>query len=363
MHYAGTPDLLVLGIPRGGIPVAFEVSEALHAPLDIFVVRKLGVPGDSELAMGAIASGGMRVLNEDIVRGLKISISEINRVARQEAEELKRRELLYRGPYPKQLVRGKTTILVDDGIATGASIRAAIEALRSFKPARLVIAVPTTSVSAYQELRPLVHEFVTLAKPEPFHAVAQSYGEFPQVNDEEVIHLLEQSHRHDLELERTIEPLWNRLNPETLDLKGIDWVILGGESGSGNLTTPFEIEWVEELREHCRSQGIAFFLKQLGRVPMRDGKPLKLIDKHGGNWEEWDEKLRVREFPKAFHDYRRNELVLSDEPRPSSRKKNAEEASLSAVEIKDFKRLDLAVQKGLAAFIECGIALKETLCF
>lgn len=197
MHYAGKSDLLVLGIPRGGIPVAFEVAEGLHAPLDIFVVRKLGVPSDPELAMGAIASGGMRVLNEDVIRGLKISISEINRVARQEADELKRRELLYRGPYPKQMVRGKTTILVDDGVATGASVRAAIEALRSFKPARLVIAVPTTSVSAYQELRPRVHEFVTLAKPEPFHAVAQSYGEFPQVEDAEVIRLLERSHRND----------------------------------------------------------------------------------------------------------------------------------------------------------------------
>ena len=157
----------------------------------------------------------------------------------------------------------------------------------------------------------------------------------------------------------SIEPLWNRLDPEALDLKDIDWVILGGESGSGSSTTPFEIEWAEELREHCRSKGVAFFLKQLGRLPMRDGKPLKLKDKHGGDWEEWDEELRVREFPKAFRDYRRNELVPSDEPRPGSREKKVEEAPISAAEIKDFKRLDLAVQKGLAAFIECGIALKE----
>ena len=157
----------------------------------------------------------------------------------------------------------------------------------------------------------------------------------------------------------SIEPLWKRLDPATLDLTNIDWVILGGESGAARSVRPFEIEWAEELREYCSSLGIAFFLKQLGRLPMKGGNLIKLRDKHGGDWGEWDKELRVREFPKAFHEYRRNELIPSDEPRPVSGKKRAKEAPLSAAEIKDFKRLDQAVKKGLAAFIECGIALKE----
>src|SRR5215211_3223754 len=142
LHYANRSDVIVLALPRGGVPVAYEVALALHAPLDVFIVRKLGVPGHEELAIGAIASGGIRVLNDDIVRMLNISEEVIDHVAQRELRELQRRERLYRGDNPAPEVRDQTVILIDDGLATGASMRAAIAGLRTQQPARIVVAVP-----------------------------------------------------------------------------------------------------------------------------------------------------------------------------------------------------------------------------
>src|SRR3954469_8983782 len=152
-HYARRTDLLILGLPRGGIPVAFEVARALRAPLDVFLVRKLGVPGYEELAMGAVASGGVRVLNDEIVRGLGISEDEIDAAVARELQELARRERLYRGDRPPPDVAGRTVILVDDGLATGATMRAALAALRQQQPARRVVAVPTAAPQTCDELR------------------------------------------------------------------------------------------------------------------------------------------------------------------------------------------------------------------
>lgn len=186
----GTPDLLVLGIPRGGVPVAFEVAKVLHAPLDVFVVRKLGVPSDAEFAMGAIASGGVRVLHNDTIATLHIQADVLDTVASRELAELQRREALYRGTNEPPNFRDKTLLVVDDGIATGATTKAAIQALRKHHPARLLLAVPTAPASAFDEIQPLVDGFVVLSTPDPFHAVAQSYAEFPQTTDAEVTHLL-----------------------------------------------------------------------------------------------------------------------------------------------------------------------------
>src|ERR1700704_2876060 len=152
-HYAGRQDVLVLALPRGGVPVAFEVAKALHAPLDVFLVRKLGVPGHEEFAMGAIATGGVRVINQDVVRSRGISPATIDAIAAREQQELERRERLYRGDRPSPDVRGRTVILVDDGLATGATMHAAIAALRRQQPARLVVAVPTAPPETCEALR------------------------------------------------------------------------------------------------------------------------------------------------------------------------------------------------------------------
>ncbi len=193
MHYAHQPGVIVLGLPRGGVPVAFEVALALHAPLDVFVVRKLGTPGDSELAMGAIASGGVRVLNEEIVRQLGIPMHVIAAATAAEERELKRRELAYRGSYSEPQVGGKTALLIDDGIATGSTIRAAICALKAQHPASLIVGVPTAAASTVRELRPEVGEFIALLTPEDFHGVGQSYKDFRQTSDEEVTGLLQRA--------------------------------------------------------------------------------------------------------------------------------------------------------------------------
>jgi putative phosphoribosyl transferase len=189
-HYAGRDDVLVLGLPRGGVPVAAEVARALGAPLDVFLVRKLGLPGQEELAMGAIASGGARVLNEELVETLGIPEALIDAVAAREEEELRRRERLYRGERPPPEVEGKTVILVDDGLATGSSMRAAVAALRRLRPARIVVAVPTAPVSTCEELRPEVDELVCARTPQPFDAVGIWYENFNQTTDEEVRRLL-----------------------------------------------------------------------------------------------------------------------------------------------------------------------------
>ncbi len=188
--YANRPDVLVLGLPRGGVPVAFEVAQALGAPLDVFVVRKLGVPGHEELAMGAVATGGVRVLNDEIVRGLGISDHEIDAVAARQLQELARRERLYRGDRPPPDVAGRTVILVDDGLATGATMRAAVAALRQQQPARIVIAVPTASPDTSAALKAEADDVVCAMTPEPFFAVGHWYEDFTQTTDDEVRELL-----------------------------------------------------------------------------------------------------------------------------------------------------------------------------
>src|SRR5215210_2061503 len=189
-HYRDRPDVEVLALPRGGVPVAYEVASALGAPLDVFVVRKLGVPGREEVAMGAIASGGLVVLNDDVVRGLRIPPEVLQRVVEQEGRELIRREQAYRGDRPMIHVEVETVIIVDDGLATGASMRAAILALRRMKPARIVVAVPAAPDSSCQELAALVDEVVCATTPSPFLAVGESYWDFSQTTDEEVRDLL-----------------------------------------------------------------------------------------------------------------------------------------------------------------------------
>lgn len=189
-HYRGRSDVIVLGLPRGGVPVAYEIAQALGAPLDVFVVRKLGVPSREELAMGAIASGGVVVINDDVVRGLDIAPEVIQRVAEREGRELLRREQAYREGRPMPDLAGKMVILADDGLATGASMRAAIEALRQHRPGRMVVAVPVAPQSTCQELAEIVDEVVCATTPSPFLAVGRSYWDFTQTTDEEVRELL-----------------------------------------------------------------------------------------------------------------------------------------------------------------------------
>lgn len=182
--------MIVLALPRGGVPVAYEVARALHVPLDIFLVRKLGVPGHEELAMGAIASGGVRVLNESVVRALDVSPDEIEEVARTEQEELERRQRAYRDDRPPLDVRGKTVILIDDGLATGSTMRAAVEALRQQGPAHIVVAVPVAAPSTCEEFQSIADEVVCVETPEPFRAVGLWYDDFSQTSDTEVYELL-----------------------------------------------------------------------------------------------------------------------------------------------------------------------------
>src|ERR1700680_4069082 len=190
--YVNRPDLLVLALPRGGVPVAYEVARALGAPLDVFVVRKLGLPGYEELAMGAVATGGVRVLNDQLVERLGIPESLIDAVAARERQELARRERLYRGNRPPPDVRGRTVILVDDGLATGATMYAAIEALRQQNPARIVVAVPTASPETCEEMKTKADEVICAITQEPFHPVGRWYRDFSQTTDEEVGVLLAQ---------------------------------------------------------------------------------------------------------------------------------------------------------------------------
>jgi putative phosphoribosyl transferase len=192
-RYADRPDVIVLALPRGGVPVAYEVAKALHAPLDVFLVRKLGVPGQEELAMGAIATGGIRVLNEDIVRALNIPPRVIDSVAAKEARELERRERLYRGDRPAPDVTGRTVILVDDGLATGSSMRAAVAALRQKNPSRIVVAVPIAAAATCREFEAEVDEIVCYQTPEPFYSVGLWYEDFSQTTDEEIRQLLERA--------------------------------------------------------------------------------------------------------------------------------------------------------------------------
>jgi putative phosphoribosyl transferase len=191
--YADRPDTLVLALPRGGVPVGFEVAAALHAPLDVFLVRKLGVPGNEELAMGAIASGGVCVLNEGVVRTLNIPDKVIEAVARREQQELERRERLYRDNRPPLDVSNRVVILVDDGLATGATMRAAARALQQQKPARLVVAVPVAAPEICNAFRTIVDEIICAETPDPFFGVGWWYDDFSQTSDQQVHHLLASS--------------------------------------------------------------------------------------------------------------------------------------------------------------------------
>jgi len=188
--YQDRKDAVVLGVPRGGVVVAFEVASALHLPLDVFVSRKLGVPGREELAFGAIASGNVRVFDREIVEGLEITERQIDEVTRAARKELERREHLYRGCRAPLALEGRTTLLIDDGIATGSSMLAAIQALRHLKPARLVVAVPVAPQATCTRLRREVDELVCVETPKFFYAIGQFYDDFSQVSDEEVTELL-----------------------------------------------------------------------------------------------------------------------------------------------------------------------------
>jgi putative phosphoribosyl transferase len=188
--YAKRSDVVVLGIPRGGVPVAFEVAAALGAPLDVFVSRKLGVPGQEELAFGAVATGGVRVLDRDLIESLGISKQEIEEITDRVRAEVERRERVYRGSRPPLQLKGKIAILIDDGIATGSSMQAAIKALRHLKPARIVVAVPVAPLSTCHRLRTEVDELVCVHMPEEFYAIGNFYIDFSQVADEEVTELL-----------------------------------------------------------------------------------------------------------------------------------------------------------------------------
>ena len=188
--YAGRNDVVVLALPRGGVPVAYEVARALGAPLDVFLVRKLGLPGHEELAMGAIASGGIRLINEDVVNAYKVSDAQIDAVAETEQKELERRERAYRDGRPLPSLHDRTVILVDDGLATGATMRVAVLALRQESPAGIIVAVPVAAEETCDDFRGMVDEIVCAETPAPFYAVGLWYEDFAQTTDDEVHELL-----------------------------------------------------------------------------------------------------------------------------------------------------------------------------
>src|SRR5438093_342622 len=192
-EYGNREDVVVLALPRGGVPVAFEIANALHVPLDVFLVRKLGVPGQEELAMGAIATGGIRVLNNEVVKHLGIPEHVIDSATQAEQRELDRREQVYRGNRQPPQVHGWTMIFVDDGLATGSTMRAAVTALRQQKPAHIVVAVPVAAASTCQEFQDEVDQIICATTPEPFYGVGQWYEDFSQTSDEEVRDLLDRA--------------------------------------------------------------------------------------------------------------------------------------------------------------------------
>ncbi len=200
-RFVGEPQVLVLALPRGGVPVAYEIAVHLKVPMDVFLVRKLGVPGQEELAMGAIASGGVRIVNDDILRMLQMPESTLAAAAAQEQIELERREHLYRGKHALPDLKNRTIILVDDGLATGASMRAAVAAVRSKGPSKIVVAVPTGARDTSEELLDVADEVVCLTNPEPFYGVGGWYEDFAQISDEQVCALLKKARElHNSEL-------------------------------------------------------------------------------------------------------------------------------------------------------------------
>lgn len=193
--YAGRDDVLILALPRGGVPVGFAISQALNLPFDIILVRKLGVPGHEEYAMGAIASAGVAILHRDVINSLGITMAAVEQVKRRETAELERRERLYRASRPAPSLQDRTVILVDDGLATGATMQAALQAARVGKPARLIVAIPVAPPETCRSLRNLADDIVCLKSPEFFQAVGQWYEHFEQTGDEEVIELLDKADR------------------------------------------------------------------------------------------------------------------------------------------------------------------------
>jgi putative phosphoribosyl transferase len=194
--YAGLSDVIVLALPRGGVPVAYEVARALGAPLDVFLVRKLGAPGHEELAMGAIASGGIVVMNDEVVKAMKVQADEILDAIDNESRELARREVAYRDDRPPVDVLGRIVILIDDGLATGSTMRAAVKALRRQRPARIVVAVPIGAASTCDEFQDIADECICAVTPEPFRAVGLWYEDFSQTGDDEVAELLARARAH-----------------------------------------------------------------------------------------------------------------------------------------------------------------------
>jgi predicted phosphoribosyltransferase len=190
VKYSEKPDTIILALPRGGVPVAYEVSIALKLPLNIFIVRKLGTPWNPELAMGAVAEGGLTVLNEDIINGLEISEASILKITERETQEIERRAIQYRKGAPAPVIRDKTVILIDDGLATGATMKAAVKALKKMEALRVVVAVPVAPPSTCSELEKIADEVVCYSKPEHFSAVGEWYEDFTQTTDEEVEDLL-----------------------------------------------------------------------------------------------------------------------------------------------------------------------------
>lgn len=190
-NYANRNDVIVLALPRGGVPVGYEISKKLHAPLDAFLVRKIGVPWHEELAMGAIAMGGVKVFNQDVVGSIHISEDDIKDVVQREQKELQRRNQVYRAGKPVPNLEHRTVILVDDGLATGATMRAAVSAIKKLKPARIIIAVPVAPLDTYHEFQNLVDEIICLEKPVIFYSISQWYDSFSQTTDEEVCELLQ----------------------------------------------------------------------------------------------------------------------------------------------------------------------------
>jgi len=196
LKYAGQSDVILLALPRGGVPVAYEAALALKAPLDVLIVRKLGLPGREELAIGAIASGGIRILNEDIIHALRIKPALIDAVTEKERMELQRREVQYRGNRTQPYIQDQTVIIIDDGLATGATMLAAVRAIRTRQPARIIIAVPAAAPQAIEMLRPEVEEIISIVAPDPFEEVGKWYEDFSQTTDEQVQFLLAEANKH-----------------------------------------------------------------------------------------------------------------------------------------------------------------------